>query len=87
MLLLSPEVANHELTDVQSGWVFDIEILLLAALLKIPIMETPIAWKEVEGSKMRLIQASLEMAVDLLTMRLNYLFGRWRLPETHLKSQ
>ena len=60
------------------GWIFDIEILILASLLHIPVLEVPIAWQEVEGSKMSIIKDSIQMALDLLVIRGSYTIGRWK---------
>ncbi|EMR09665.1 hypothetical protein PNEG_01855 [Pneumocystis murina B123] len=60
-------------------WIFDIEVLILAEIFLIPVVEVPIAWQEVSGSKLSLISDSLRMAIDLLIMRLNYKFGFWKI--------
>ncbi|KAK9898163.1 glycosyltransferase family 2 protein [Cystobasidium minutum MCA 4210] len=64
------------------GWIFDIEILIIASLLDtksdpVKMREVPIQWREVEGSKMDLIKDSISMAVDLLVIRASYALGRW----------
>ncbi|EGF79205.1 hypothetical protein BATDEDRAFT_4560, partial [Batrachochytrium dendrobatidis JAM81] len=59
------------------GWIFDIEILVIAEKLCIPVTEVPIDWHEVDGSKMSLLRDSIEMLVQLLMIRLNYFFGLW----------
>ncbi|CCJ30326.1 unnamed protein product [Pneumocystis jirovecii] len=60
-------------------WIFDIEILILAEIFLIPVIEVPITWHEVSGSKLSLISDSLRMAIDLLVMRLSYKFGLWKI--------
>ena len=65
------------------GWIFDIEILIIASLLDghpdpVKMREVPIQWKEVEGSKMDLVKDSISMAVDLLVIRASYALGRWK---------
>ncbi|KND01375.1 dolichyl-phosphate beta-glucosyltransferase [Spizellomyces punctatus DAOM BR117] len=60
------------------GWIFDIELLLIALNLGIPIVEVPVNWHEVEGTKMSLVRDSVVMLVDLLVIRLNYLLGLWQ---------
>ncbi|KAK9719258.1 dolichyl-phosphate beta-glucosyltransferase [Basidiobolus ranarum] len=60
------------------GWIFDIEVLLIAEYLGIPIAEVSVNWHEVDGSKISLIRDSIRMATDLLVIRLNYIFGLWR---------
>ncbi|CAG8733611.1 13816_t:CDS:2, partial [Acaulospora morrowiae] len=60
------------------GWIFDIEVLLIAQYLKMPIVEIPVNWREIEGSKVSLVKDSIQMAVDLLTIRSNYFLGFWK---------
>jgi len=59
-------------------WIFDVELLLLAKQLGIPVAEVPIEWHEVPGSKLNVVKASAEMLRDLLIVRANHLLGRWR---------
>jgi dolichyl-phosphate beta-glucosyltransferase len=58
-------------------WIFDVEILLLAKQMGIPVVEVPIEWHEIAGSKLNVVVDSLQMLRDLLVMRLNQLLGRW----------
>lgn len=60
------------------GWVFDVELLLLAQRLDIPVIEVPIEWQEIDGSKMSLMRDSINMGKDVLLLRGNYTIGRWR---------
>ncbi|SCU91852.1 LADA_0F12530g1_1 [Lachancea dasiensis] len=57
------------------GWIFDVEILILALRKRIPVKEVAISWHEVDGSKMDLARDSINMAKDLVVIRLAYLFG------------
>ncbi|KAL7752245.1 dolichyl-phosphate beta-glucosyltransferase [Sorochytrium milnesiophthora] len=59
------------------GWIFDIELLLLAQYLGIPVAEVCVHWHEVDGSKMSLAVDSVRMLVDLLTIRACYATGLW----------
>lgn len=61
-------------------WIFDVEILLLAKQLHIPVAEVAIEWHEVSGSKLNVVTDSLQMLRDLLILRANLVFGRWRAP-------
>lgn len=63
------------------GWIFDIEILLLAGYKRIPVAEVPITWHEVDGSKVSLVKDSLRMAWDLGVVRGGYLSGVYRVGE------
>ncbi|KAJ3269688.1 dolichyl-phosphate beta-glucosyltransferase [Terramyces sp. JEL0728] len=59
------------------GWIFDIEMLIIASRNSIPVAEIPVTWHEVDGTKMNLLKDSIQMLVHLLMIRLNYLFGIW----------
>lgn len=61
------------------GWIFDIEILLLAGYKRIPVVEVPITWHEVDGSKVSLVKDSLRMAWDLGVVRGGYLCGVYKI--------
>ncbi|KAJ3088539.1 dolichyl-phosphate beta-glucosyltransferase [Physocladia obscura] len=61
------------------GWIFDIEILLLATWLNMPIVEVPVTWSEIDGSKVDLIKDSIKMAIDLITIRFYYAIGLWHI--------
>ncbi|KAL7424939.1 dolichyl-phosphate beta-glucosyltransferase [Cryptotrichosporon argae] len=63
-------------------WSFDVELLLLAALVAppLPVAEIAIQWHEVQGSKINLGRDSLGMARDLLVLRANLALGRWAVP-------
>lgn len=67
------------------GWIFDVEILIIALRKKIPILEVPISWHEVEGSKVELARDSIQMAIDLVVMRLAYIIGIYT--DTKLKHE
>lgn len=69
-----------------TGWIFDVELLLIAKQLGIPTAEVAIAWSEVPESKLRLMRDSLLMFRDLLVIRANQLTGRWKAPKK-LKAQ
>lgn len=60
-----------------SHWIFDVELLLHARLLRLPVVEVPIAWHEVEGSKINLVSDSIGMLRDLMILRANFAIGRW----------
>lgn len=66
------EIFPHLHTE---GWIFDVEILILGIRKKIPIEEVAISWHEVDGSKMDLARDSVNMAKDLVVIRLAYILG------------
>ena len=59
-------------------WIFDVELLLLAKYLQIPVAEVPIEWHEVAGSKLNIVTASVQMLRDLLIVRANHMLGIWK---------
>ncbi|KAH8833163.1 glycosyltransferase family 2 protein [Flagelloscypha sp. PMI_526] len=70
-----------------STWIFDVELLLLAKQLSIPVAEVPVEWHEIPGSKLNVITASLQMLRDLLIVRANLLLGRWTARPLKSKSE
>ncbi|KAJ3069201.1 dolichyl-phosphate beta-glucosyltransferase [Podochytrium sp. JEL0797] len=59
------------------GWIFDIEMLLLATWHKIPVVEVAVNWHEVDGSKVNLVKDAVKMAIDLVMIRFYYFTGLW----------
>lgn len=64
-------------------WAFDIELIYVAEMLGIPLTEVAVNWTEIEGSKLiqtklDVVKTSLNMARDMLCVRLAYLFGIWK---------
>lgn len=57
-----------------NGFVFDVEVLLTARKLGVPVVEFPIRWVAVEPSSIRPFRDGARMAADLL--RLRYVPGR-----------
>ncbi|KAA6411215.1 MAG: dolichyl-phosphate beta-glucosyltransferase [Lasallia pustulata] len=60
------------------GWIFDVEMLMLAESAGIPVEEVPIGWKEVKGSKLNVLWDSLGMAWGLAVLRAAWGFGVYR---------
>lgn len=54
------------------GWIFDVEMLMLAESAGIPMVEVPVGWKEVGGSKLNVVWDSVGMAWGLGVLR-----GAW----------
>lgn len=57
------------------GWIFDVEMLMLAESAGIPMVEVPIGWKEVAGSKLNVIADSVAMAYGLAILRICWIVG------------
>ncbi len=52
-----------------TGWTFDVEILAIAQRLGFRIVEVPIPWYYFGNSKVRVLQDSVKMALDLFRIR------------------
>jgi glycosyltransferase involved in cell wall biosynthesis len=59
------------------GWTFDVEILFLARQRGYRIVEVPIRWVHIPGSRVRILHDSVAMFLDLLRIRRNWLRGRY----------
>ena len=60
------------------GWIFDVEMLMLAESAGIPVAEVPIGWQEVKGSKLNVLWDSLGMAWGLAVLRSAWGLGVYR---------
>ncbi|KAL1919947.1 uncharacterized protein VTP21DRAFT_1879 [Calcarisporiella thermophila] len=69
------------------GWIFDVEVLVLARRMRIPVVEEQVNWHEVDGSKISLMRDSVQMAIDLMVIRLSYLLRVWRVVEPKQKGE
>lgn len=71
--------AAEELFPLQTimGWTFDVEILFIARKRKYRIVELGIPWYHDPNSKIKVFKDSILMLFDLLTIRWNYLTGRY----------
>jgi len=59
-------------------WAFDVELFLVANHYRIPVREVPVNWRDVEGSKLNVVEASTTMARDFVLIRVLYGLGIWR---------
>ena len=59
-------------------WAFDCELLYLGNAMGIPVTEVAVEWNEVDGSKVSILTASLQMLRDLIIIRLCYTLGVWK---------
>ena len=66
-----PGWAYRAVTDklAERGFIFDVELLVALQQTGVEIVEEPIAWREVSGSRIRLSSDSIEMIRGLLRIR------------------
>ncbi|KAI9726595.1 MAG: dolichyl-phosphate beta-glucosyltransferase [Chrysothrix sp. TS-e1954] len=60
------------------GWIFDVEMLMLAEMAGVPMVEVPVEWHEVGGSKLSVVWDSLGMAWGLAVLRGAWALGVYR---------
>lgn len=69
-------------------WCFDVELIRLAQAFGIPVAEVPVHWTEVPGSKLRVVQATVRMASELVMLTLGYnVTGAWRAGDPRAELQ
>lgn len=56
-------------------WAFDVELMYLATQLQLPVVEVPVTWSEVEGSKLDVVRDGIKMAIDMAWARVCYVTG------------
>ena len=61
--------------QVINGWSFDVEILYLAKKYGFSVLELPINWYHMKHSKVKLFQASFEMARDTFLLKVRDILG------------
>ncbi|CAK9296146.1 unnamed protein product [Gordionus sp. m RMFG-2023] len=66
-------------------WAFDVELIYIAKRLKIIIIEMPINWHEISGSKIIPVFSWLQMGKDILLIRLKYMLGIWNINPDYAK--
>nr|XP_027195748.1 dolichyl-phosphate beta-glucosyltransferase-like [Dermatophagoides pteronyssinus] len=62
-------------------WAFDVELLLLAERLQLPIGEIPVEWTEIEGSKIVPVFSWIQMGIDVTLIFWNYTIGAYCYPK------
>jgi len=60
------------------GWIFDVEMLMLAESANIAMVEVAVGWKEVMGSKLNVVSASIGMAWGLAILRAAWILGVYK---------
>lgn len=72
--LFRHEAAQYLFSKIkEKGWAFDVEALFIAQKRGLKLIEVPVEWKEIEGSKVSLLPASIQMFFALFRIR-----RRWR---------
>ncbi|XP_026468576.1 dolichyl-phosphate beta-glucosyltransferase [Ctenocephalides felis] len=66
-------------------WAFDVELLYIAQSIDVPVLETPVNWTEIDGSKVEPFSSSIQMAKDLALLWLRYKIGAWKINYKKLK--
>eukprot|EP00918_Siedleckia_nematoides_P098902 GHVU01216395.1.p1 GENE.GHVU01216395.1~~GHVU01216395.1.p1 ORF type:complete len:177 (+),score=19.49 GHVU01216395.1:591-1121(+) len=60
------------------GWAADLEVVILASRLGYNVIEIPVSWTEIPGSKINLAAAAVQMVRDMIAIRILYVFGIWK---------
>lgn len=60
-------------------WAFDVELLKIAELVKMPLAEVAVQWTEIDGSKLNPVLAAIQMFKDLFLLWLRYATGAWKI--------
>lgn len=68
-------------------WAFDVENLFRVQQVGLKVVEVPVQWTEVPGSKLSVVKASLHMAMDMLNMRYKYWTGAWQVSASVLPAK
>jgi dolichyl-phosphate beta-glucosyltransferase len=67
-------------------WAFDVELVMIAHQLGFPMVEVPVRWSEIDGSKLDVVSASIEMARDIVLIRACYMLGLWKINMAALRE-
>jgi glycosyltransferase involved in cell wall biosynthesis len=76
-----PSSKNPKVREDPFTGAFDVELLFLARKNKFRIAEVPVGWKHVKTERVSPIKDSIRMFFEVLLIRLNYLLGRYKIPE------
>lgn len=60
-------------------WAFDVELLFIAEVLKVPMAEIAVNWTEIEGSKIVPVFSWIQMGWDVFKIWLHYTLGLWKI--------
>lgn len=59
-------------------WAFDAELLYLCKIHKIDIVQAPVYWSDVKGSKVSILKDIISSFAGLIKIRLNDFFGKYK---------
>lgn len=69
--LFKAEALKKTLTSLgMTQWAFDIELLYELSNKSYQIKEIPTVWKDIEGSKLRVVKTSLQMLLSIIQLRI-----------------
>ena len=63
-------------------WAFDVDMLFLTKYLGIKVIEVPVNWKEIPGSKLVLLPATISFFRDYFAMIIFYKTGFWKIKKS-----
>ena len=69
------------------GFGFDPEVLFIAKKLGFRLLETPVRWSHVEGSKVHVIGTPLKVLLEISTIRINDIAGKYDQSEAKKNGQ
>lgn len=59
-------------------WGFDFEVLVIANVLKLKVVEVPVRWMDSEGSRFQMIGGSVTTLLELLQVKLQNTIGKYK---------
>ena len=85
--LFTREAARHVFFNIHlARWAFDIEMLYIANRSNINVYEVPVKWREIEGSKLVLVTATLSFFRDYFAIIIFYNCRLWKINKDYLKK-
>jgi dolichyl-phosphate beta-glucosyltransferase len=60
------------------GFAFDVELLHIARLNQIPVLEVPVRWKDQPGSKVRVVQDGIQASMSLVRIEWHSMQGHYK---------
>ena len=72
--LFSNDAAQYIFSKIkETSWAFDVEALFIAQKQGMKVVEVPVEWREIEGSKIKVLPAAIQMFFALFRIR-----KRWK---------